>query len=134
MGDKNREFSFRITGNTWKEQTEEDQAFTLKHGQERVVTANIGDELTIVEDCGSYEASYTVLLGEEIQEQGRGSSLTYLVTSEAGQGIVFQNCKEAVPDMGISLDTLPYGMTLGASALGLLALPGRKKRDRRNEP
>ena len=56
-----------------KEQTEEDQAFTLKHGQERVVTANIGDELTIVEDCGSYEASYTVLLGEEIQEQGRGS-------------------------------------------------------------
>ena len=99
LGDRNREFTFRLTGGTLDGTGETE--FRLKHGETKTFTVNRGDTVTVWEDCGDYEASYR--LGTE---ETAGNKVTFSVT-EDGE-IVFYNRKEIPLDTGVSLEWAPY--------------------------
>lgn len=122
MLSKNDEFRFTITGNSVADQPTE---FTLKHGEVKEITVNIGDTIKIEEATGNYNTTYKI--GENGTEQ-TGSVAEITVTGD--QTITFTNTHNVTIDTGILLDTLPYILILAVVALGAgMMLRKRRSRD-----
>lgn len=126
MGSHSDSFEFTVSGNTVKDQPTE---FTLKHGETKEITVNIGDKITVSEKKGEYTASYVVMVGEKSTATGKTDSVTYTVTSDEGQKIIFTNDYEMMISTGILLDTLPYVLILVLVAGGAVLLLRRKRRE-----
>lgn len=102
----------------------------LKHGGEWTITVPVGASLVVSEDPDGYSASYVTKLGEATGEPVSGASAA--VTAQDGLVIAFTNQKEAVPDTGVRLDSLPYIAILALAVFGLFAGAALRRR-RRND-
>lgn len=78
---------------------------------------------------GSGQGKYTTSCQiDGTQTDGREAVLSRIQTRENGHTIIFTNNKEAIPDVGIHLDVLPYILIIGMAALGAVLLAARRKR------
>lgn len=95
--------------------------FTLNH-EESVVLPNapIWGTLTITEG-GKEAAGYTVSAtanGASLTETAVGNTFIYEVCTTDDQKVTVENRKDAIPDTGIFLDSLPYILILSIVSVG----------------
>lgn len=122
MLSKNDEFTFTVTGTSV---ADADKSFTLKDGETKKITVNIGDTITIEEATGSYTTTYQI--GENgTVENGSSAKIENIAEDTT---ITFTNTKEVTIDTGISLETLPYILILAVVAVGAVVMI-RKRRNR----
>lgn len=128
MGDRNKKFSFQ-----WScgEQT---GTFTLSNGQSATIeNVGVGETLTLTEsDNSGYAVSvsyggqnYNVTTAADAQ-----SSSVQLAVAQGGGTITVTNSKDVNPDTGITLDSAPYAVALGLTAVAAAALLYRRNRRR----
>lgn len=140
MGEQNKEFAFTATlpgdgytfdGVTYSINGGEAQSagtgttcnFTLKHGQSiTFARLPIGATFTVEETSYTGSGYVTTVNGET----GRSKTITL---AETNNDIAFVNRKDVTVDTGISLETLPYILILGAVVAGAVLLI-RKRRNR----
>lgn len=129
LGDKTREFEFQysLDGKTWSD------TFTLKHGD--IFTTpqklDVGATIYVREKAAadySTTASYT---RGDLTVDDDGGYKTVRVTVLDSDKVTFTNNKEATPDTGVLLDSLPYVVILAVVVLGaaLVIVRRRKHRD-----
>ncbi len=128
MGDRNKEFSFTVTfGDTKK-------TISLAHGESEIIeNIPLGATVTVTEDTTGYTTSYTINTGKE----ERGTSAEWIAEApindvegvEISNTITFTNHKDAVPDTGVLLDSLPYILILAVVAGGVIFTILRKRRN-----
>lgn len=152
MGIRDREFTFTVSatgadgepwiidpyvqnqGSPYTVNTDGTITFTLSH-EESVILQNapIGGTLTITEgDEGA--AGYTVSAtadGTPLIESDVDNTFIYEVLSTDGQKITVENGKDAIPDTGIALASLPYILILVIVIVGgmIAFLKGRRNHD-----
>ncbi len=128
MGDRNKKFTFQ-----WScgEQT---GTFTLSNGQSATIeNVAVGETLTLTEsDNSGYAVSvsyggrnYNVTTAADAQ-----SSSVQLAVAQGGGTITVTNYKDVNPDTGITLDSAPYAVALGLTAVSAAALLYRRNRRR----
>lgn len=125
LSDYEKEFSFTAT---WKASNGEDksQSFSLKHeGTYELKDLPVGTQVTISENRDGYDLENikqgnTKLSEDKITSDGTNSSCTVTVTNEP-MTITFTNEKEAIVDVGIRMDNLPYILMLALVAGGAAA-------------
>ena len=128
MGDRNKKFTFQ-----WScgEQT---GTFTLSNGQSATIeNVAVGERLTLTEsDNSGYAVSvsyggrnYNVTTAADAQ-----SSSVQIIVAEGGGTITVTNSKDVNPDTGITLDSAPYAVALGLTAVAAAALLYRRNRRR----
>lgn len=128
MGDRNKKFSFQ-----WScgEQTGN---FTLSNGQSATIeNVGVGETLTLTEsDNSGYAVSvsyggqnYNVTTAADAQ-----SSSVQLAVAKDGGPITVTNYKDVNPDTGITLDSAPYAVVLGLTAVSAAVLLYRRSRRR----
>lgn len=128
MGDRNKKFTFQ-----WScgEQT---GTFTLSNGQSATIeNVAVGETLTLTEsDNSGYAVSvtyggrnYNVTTAADAQ-----SSSVQIIVAEGGGTITVTNSKDVNPDTGITLDSAPYAVALGLTAVSAAALLYRRNRRR----
>lgn len=128
MGDRNKKFSFQ-----WScgEQT---GSFTLSNGQSVTIeNVGVGEQLTLTEsDNSGYAVSvsyggqnYNVTTAADAQ-----SSSVQLAVAQGGGTITVTNHKDVNPDTGITLDSAPYAVALGLTAVSAAVLLYRRSRRR----
>lgn len=125
LSDYEKEFSFTAT---WKASDGEDksQSFSLKHeGTYELNDLPVGTPVTISEnrdgyDLESIKQGNTELQNSAIVSDSTNSSCTVTVTNEP-MTITFTNEKEAIVDVGIRMDNLPYILMLALVAGGAAA-------------
>lgn len=124
LGDKNKGFNFTITYK--KDGKDVTLTEVLKHGDKKTFTdIPIGSVVTIEE--GDYsENGYTTSFTGVVT--GDGNKATW--TAEAGEAntITFTNFKDASPDTGVLLDSLPYILILAAVVLAVVLMLVLKRR------
>ena len=121
----NDEFEFYITD----KDNETISQFTLKHGESKDFTFNVGDEITITE---APDASVTTSISINNGELGKGNSVGYTVTAASNQTITFYNHKDVDLDTGVSLDSLPYILILGVVVVGAVVIVVSRSKHRRD--
>ena len=128
MGDRNKKFTFQ-----WScgEQT---GTFTLSNGQSATIeNVAVGETLTLTEsDNRGYAVSvsyggrnYNVTTAADAQ-----SSSVQIIVAEGGGTITVTNSKDVNPDTGITLDSAPYAVALGLTAVSAAVLLYRRSRRR----
>lgn len=121
LGDKTKNFNFTV-----KYGGEIKDTFVLSNNGERTITdIPIGTVVTIEEDDyagNGYSTSFTGVA------EGTGRTATW--TAEAGDSntITFTNFKDASPDTGVLLDSLPYILILAAVVLAVALMLVLKRR------
>lgn len=144
MGDKSKPFRFQVSvknagnGNSdvkfKMDGTEYDGSASFELTDQGTVTLTdlpVGATITVTEDdyTGSGQGKYTTSCQiDGTQTDGREAVLSRIQTRENGHTIIFTNNKEAIPDVGIHLDVLPYILIIGMAALGAVLLAARRKR------
>ena len=144
MGDKSKPFRFQVSvknagnGNSdvkfKMDGTEYDGSASFELTDQGTVTLTdlpVGATITVTEDdyTGSGQGKYTTSCQiDGTQTDGREAVLPRIQTRENGHTIIFTNNKEAIPDVGIHLDVLPYILIIGMAALGAVLLAARRKR------
>ena len=100
-------------------------AFTLKDGESMIVEdIPVGAEFTVTEeDYAGYGYRTSVKIDQNGAESGRTAFLP--ITAKEDHTILFTNCKEAVPDTGVRLDS-PLCLLLPAAA-GIFLLCRRRR-------
>ena len=100
--------------------------FSLCHGESAVLTnVPIGAEVSVTEDDYS-QSGYAVSCSADGQvSAGRVAEITQV--SADGSHVLFVNTKYAVPDTGVTLDSLPYVLLLGITAVSWVSLRRREK-------
>lgn len=139
LGDRDKDFSFTVT----VKQDENDASFKLGEDtytgsatfnlhdrQSAQLTVPVGSTVTVTEtdygeSNGGYTTSYKINSGEK--QDGREATLE---AGTDGDTITFTNHKEASPDTGVLLDSLPYVLILAAVAAGVVLMLFRKRRNR----
>ena len=141
FGDTNKYFNFRIevsghnlvvvdANKEYRVATESDQnakdslPVQLKNGEFFTIKdVPIDGTLTVVESAvDGYQTSYKI--GEETVS---GNEVTYTVPETGGE-ILFTNHKEAQPDTGVLLDSLPYILIIACvAAIGAFIVIRRRK-------
>lgn len=139
LGDKDKDFEFTVTvkqgdananftiGETSYTGT---ATFTLSDGQHVELVVPVGSTVTVTEtdytgEHGGYTTTYTVNNGTK--QDGWEAVLTAQVGDNT---IAFKNHKEASPDTGVLLDSLPYVLILAAVAVAAVLMFARKRRNR----
>lgn len=123
MGDRNKKFSFQ-----WScgEQTGN---FTLSNGQSATIeNVAVGERLTLTESDNSGYAVSVSYNGQNCTVDAQ-SSVTITVAQDGGP-ITVTNYKDVNPDTGITLDSAPYAVALGLTAVSAAALLYRRNRRR----
>ena len=129
MGDKTREFEFQysLDGKTWSD------TFKLKHDQTFTTPQklDVGATIYVREKAAvgySTTASHTSGALDVADDDGYK---TVRVTVLDSDKVTFTNNKEATPDTGVLLDSLPYVVILAVVVLGaaLVIVRRRKHRD-----
>ena len=133
MGDRDRKFSFTV-----KTEDGDEKTFSLKDDEIHVIeNLAIGSTVTLIESenagytvsvqYGSYDESGT-FQGSTVQQTENGG---FSITLEEGKDtILVTNNKDAVPDTGILLDSVPYILILmlcALAAVGSITLYRRGK-------
>lgn len=122
MGSHNDSFTFTVTGNTYEGA---ENSFTLKHGEKKEITVNIGDTITVTEAAANgYTTSYKI--GDTTAVSGREAKIEKV---EGNETIRFINDNEVTISTGVLLDTLPYVLILVLVAGGAVLLLRRKRRE-----
>lgn len=123
MGDRNKKFTFQ-----WScgEQTGN---FTLSNGQSATIeNVAVGERLTLTEsDNRGYAVSVTYN-GQNYTVDAQSS--VQITVAEGGGTITVTNHKDVNPDTGITLDSAPYAVALGLTAVTAAALLYRRNRRR----
>ena len=129
LGDKSKEFAFTASWvNAFGQLKSE--SFNLAHGNYKILTSiPVGANVTITEadySDSNYTTSYKVNAGD-----AQNGCTAQITVSEEGDAITFTNNKEATPDTGVLLDSLPYVVILAVVVLGaaLVIVRRRKHRD-----
>ena len=124
MGDRNKKFTFQ-----WScgEQTGN---FTLSNGQSRTIeNVAVGETLTLTESDNSGYAVSVSYNGQNYTVDAQSSSVQITV-AEGGGTITVTNHKDVNPDTGITLDSAPYAVALGLTAVSAAVLLYRRCRRR----
>ena len=128
MGDKYQKFSFQ-----WSCGDQSD-SFTLSDGQSFTIeNVGVGETLTLTEsDNSGYAVSvsyggrnYNMTTVADAQ-----SSSVQLAVAQDGGAITVTNYKDVNPDTGITLDSAPYAVALGLTAVSAAVLLYRRSRRR----
>ena len=128
MGDRNKKFSFQWSCG------EQNGSFTLSDGQSFTIeNVGVGETLTLTEsDNSGYAVSvsyggrnYNVTTAADAQ-----SSSVQLAVAQGGGTITVTNHKDVNPDTGITLDSAPYAVALGLTAVSAAVVLYRRSRRR----
>ncbi len=123
MGDRNKKFSFQ-----WScgEQTGN---FTLSNGQSATIeNVAVGETLTLTESDNSGYAVSVSYNGQNCTVDAQSS--VQITVAQDGGPITVTNYKDVNPDTGITLDSAPYAVALGLTAVSAAALLYRRNRRR----
>lgn len=129
LGDKTREFEFQysLDGKTWSD------TFTLKHGD--IFTTpqklDVGATIYVREKAAADYSTTASHASGDLTVDDDGGYKTVRVTVLDSDKVTFTNNKEATPDTGVLLDSLPYVVILAVVVLGaaLVIVRRRKHRD-----
>lgn len=128
MGNKYKKFPFQWSCG------DQSGSFTLSDGQSFTIeNVGVGEQLTLTEsDNRGYAVSvsyggqnYNVTTAADAQ-----SSSVQLAVAKDGGAITVTNYKDVNPDTGIMLDSAPYAVALGLTAVAAAALLYRRSRRR----
>lgn len=128
MGNKYQKFSFQWSCG------DQSGSFTLSDGQSFTIeNVGVGEQLTLTEsDNRGYAVSvsyggrdYNVTTAADAQ-----SSSVQLAVAQDGGAITVTNYKDVNPDTGITLDSAPYAVALGLTAVSAAVLLYRRSRRR----
>ena len=128
MGNKYKKFPFQWSCG------DQSGSFTLSDGQSFTIeNVGVGEQLTLTEsDNRGYAVSvsyggqnYNVTTAADAQ-----SSSVQLAVAKDGGAITVTNYKDVNPDTGITLDSAPYAVALGLTAVSAAALLYRRNRRR----
>ena len=128
MGNKYQKFSFQWSCG------DQSGNFTLSDGQSFTIeNVGVGEQLTLTEsDNSGYAVSvsyggrnYNVTTAADAQ-----SSSVQLAVAQDGGAITVTNYKDVNPDTGITLDSAPYAVALGLTAVSAAVLLYRRSRRR----
>lgn len=127
MGDKQKAFTFKCTYSSCDDNGNEKQnqkaSFNLKDGEtSEIKNVYIGSQFTVEETnaegyttLGSYKADISVEHGADKESSTKKAEVKI---EEDGKNITITNNKEAIPDTGITLDSLPFITLLALSIAG----------------
>lgn len=119
LGDRTKSFGFSY----WCGVDGEEEAFSLKHGEEKTIQVPSGTTLYLQEtNAEKYDIS--AACGSTIVEPDEGVMCFTINTNTA---ITVTNTKNAVPDTGVDLDSLPYILMLSLAAGGAALLLRRRR-------
>lgn len=129
LGDQTKDFTFQ-----WKilnadgSVNQESETFTLKHGQQKEILGIPEDATLVIQETNADGYTVTAKHGSDTVSVV-SNSVTVNVTD--GSTITITNNKDAVPDTGVLLDSLPYVVILAVVVLGaaLVIVRRRKHRD-----
>ena len=129
LGDQTKDFTFQ-----WKilnadgSVNQESETFTLKHGQQKEILGIPEDATLVIQETNADGYTVTAKHGSDTVSVV-SNSVTVNVTD--GSTITITNNKEATPDTGVLLDSLPYVVILAVVVLGaaLVIVRRRKHRD-----
>ena len=128
MGNKYKKFPFQWSCG------DQSGSFTLSDGQSFTIeNVGVGEQLTLTEsDNSGYAVSvsyggqnYNVTTAADAQ-----SSSVQLAVAQDGGAITVTNHKDVNPDTGITLDSAPYAVALGLTAVSAAVLRYRRSRRR----
>ena len=128
MGNRYQKFSFQWSCG------DQSGSFTLSDGQSFTIeNVGVGETLTLTESNNSGYAvsvsyggqNYNVTTAADAQ-----SSSVQLTVAEGGGTITVTNSKDVNPDTGITLDSAPYAVALGLTAVSAAVLLYRRGRRR----
>ena len=123
MGDRNKKFSFQWSCG------DQSGSFTLSDGQSFTIkNVGVGEQLTLTESDNSGYAVGVTYNGQNCTVDAQ-SSVTITV-AEGGGTITVTNSKDVNPDTGITLDSAPYAVALGLTAVTAAVLLYRRSRRR----
>lgn len=124
MGDRKKSFSFEVKVDGTVKGT-----YQLQHGSEQVISEiPIGAVVEVTESNNEgYEIDSVTVDGQAGNLSN--STLTFTVSGEKDNVVVFTNKKEADIDAGILLDSMPYALLLGAAAAGIAFYFIRKRKE-----
>lgn len=127
MGDKQKEFTFKCKysscDNNGNEEKNKEASFNLKDGEtSEIKNVYIGSQFTVEETnakgyttSGSYKADISVDHGTDKESSTKKAEVKI---EEDGKNITITNNKEAIPDTGITLDSLPFITLFALSIAG----------------
>ena len=119
LGDRTKSFGFSY----WCGVDGEKEAFSLKHGEEETIQVPSGTTLYLQEtNAEKYDIS--AACGSTIVEPDEG---VMCFTINTDTPITVTNTKNAVPDTGVDLDSLPYILMLSLAAGGAALLLRRRR-------
>lgn len=139
LGDKTKDFTFTVTV---KNGTDDAQfildsetrtgtgTFALSHGESANLTVPINSTVTVTEaDYGEGKGGYTTTITGVGEKDDRTATWTAAAPAEGAQNtITFTNFKDASPDTGVLLDSLPYILILAAVVLAVVLMLVLKRR------
>ena len=123
MGNRYQKFSFQWSCG------DQSGSFTLSDGQSFTIeNVGVGEQLTLTESDNSGYAVSVNYNGQNCTVDAQ-SSVTITVAQDGGP-ITVTNHKDVNPDTGITLDSAPYAVALGLTAVAAAALLYRRNRRR----
>lgn len=127
MGDRTKKFHFTISITKENEKTKENENVAFKtvdlaNNEESTLTEiPVGADVSITEDdySGSrYTTSYVIDNGNSVTNREANMSNIQATKDASAHEVVFTNKKDAIPDTGITLDSLPFITLLALSIAG----------------
>ena len=124
MGNRYQKFSFQWSCG------DQSGSFTLSDGQSFTIeNVGVGEQLTLTESDNSGYAVSVSYNGQNYTVDAQSSSVQITV-AEGGGTITVTNHKDVNPDTGITLDSAPYAVALGLTAVSAAVLLYRRGRRR----
>lgn len=129
FGDKLKNFSF-----AYKIGNVDGGTFTLRDGQSTnpAITVPVGATFTLTEATdGKYSTVFKygdTQLSSSTVNDGAGIQVSFMV-EEDKNNVTVTNTRDTTPDMGVSLDSLPYIIVLAAVAVAAVVIILRKRRN-----
>lgn len=128
FGDKLKNFSF-----AYKIGDGDEETFKLHNGQSTpAITVPVGAKFTLTEATdGKYSTVFKygdAQLSSRTANEGAGIQVSFTV-EEGKDKVTVTNTRNTTPDMGVSLDSLPYIIVLAAVAVAAVVIILRKRRN-----
>lgn len=128
FGDKLKDFSF-----AYKIGDGDEETFKLRNGQSNpAITVPVGAKFTLTEATdGKYSTVFKygdTQLSSKTANNGAGIQVSFTVV-EGKDKVTVTNTRNTTPDMGVSLDSLPYIIVLAAVAVAAVVIILRKRRN-----
>lgn len=128
FGDKLKNFSF-----AYKIGDGDEETFKLHNGQSTpAITVPVGAKFTLTEATdGKYSTVFKygdAQLSSRTANEGAGIQVSFTV-EEGKDKVTVTNTRDTTPDMGVSLDSLPYIIVLAAVAVAAVVIILRKRRN-----